>query len=218
MGEAARVLNERYCYGDYLKWPDDERWELLEGVAYSMSPSPSWRHQGISQELGRQLGNFLKGKPCRVFMAPLDILLPAVGEDDDPDADIDTVVQPDVLVICDTGKLGERAIRGAPDVVVEVLSPYSWDRDLRLKMRIYEERGVREYWVLDPGNRLLTVYVRDAVGHFQASRTLLAPSTSTSTAKRTPAAADTPAPEAELSAVLPGFHLDIAALFQAAEN
>jgi hypothetical protein len=165
-----------------------------------------------------QLRSFLKGKPCRVFMAPLDILLPAVGEDDNPDADIDTVVQPDVVVICDTGKLGERAIRGAPDVVVEVLSPYSWDRDLRLKMRIYEERGVREYWVLDPGNRLLTVYVRDAAGHFQASRTLVAPSTSTSTAKGSPAATDTPAPEAELSAVLPGFHLDIVALFRAAEN
>jgi len=219
MGEAARVLNERYCYGAYLKWPDDERWELLEGVAYSMSPSPSWRHQGLAGEMFAQIRSFLKGKPCRVFMAPLDILLPAVGEDDSPDTDIDTVVQPDVVVICDTGKLGERAIRGAPDVVVEVLSPHSWDRDLRLKMRIYEERGVLEYWVLDPGNRLLTIYDRDAAGHFQASKSLVAPSTGTYTAKGSTATADTPAQQhAELSAVLPGFHLDIVALFRAAEN
>ena len=213
MGEAARVLNERYTFGDYLQWPEDERWELIEGVAYSMSPSPSWRHQGLAGELFAQIRSFLKDSPCRVFMAPLDILLPEEGEEELPDNDLDTVVQPDLVVICDTDKLGERAVRGAPDIAVEVLSPYSWERDLRLKMRVYEERGVREYWVLDGGNRVLTVYNRDESGHFQASTSLVAPSSPEHIKTKT----DGTKPEVAISAVLPGFSLDMTALFRAAE-
>ncbi len=213
MGEAARVLNERYTFGDYLQWPEDERWELIEGVAYSMSPSPSWRHQGLAGELFAQIRSFLKDSPCRVFMAPLDILLPDEEEEELQDNDLDTVVQPDLVVICDTDKLGERAVRGAPDIAVEVLSPYSWERDLRLKMRVYEERGVREYWVLDGGNRVLTVYNRDESGHFQASTSLVAPSSPEHIKTKT----DGTKPEVAISAVLPGFNLDLTALFRAAE-
>ena len=213
MGEAARILNERYTFKDYLQWPEDERWELIEGVAYSMSPSPSWRHQGLASELGRQLGNFLANKPCRVFMAPLDILLPEEGEEDLPDNDLDTVVQPDLVVICDTDKLGERAVRGAPDIAVEVLSPYSWERDLRLKMRVYEERGVREYWVLDGGNRVLTVYSRDESGHFHATASLVSPSSPEHIKTKTGGTI----PDIAISTVLPGFSLDLTALFRAVE-
>ncbi len=202
MGEPARDLNERYTYADYKTWPDDERWEIIEGVAYAMSPSPSWRHQGLTGELYAQLREFLKGKPCRVFISPLDTLLHAPGEEAAPDDDIDTIVQPDVLVICDKGKLGSRAVRGAPDVAVEVLSPYSWDRDIRLKMRVYEERGVREYWVVDPGNKTMTVYKRDDSGRFGKATAIVL--------------ADTPR-AADFSAALPEFVLDVEGLFAAAE-
>ena len=203
MGEPARVLNEHYTYADYKTWPDDERWEIIEGVAYAMSPSPSWRHQGLIGELFAQLHDFLKGKPCRVFISPLDTLLHAPGEEDASDDAIDTIVQPDVLVVCDKNKLGPRAVRGAPDVAVEVLSPYSWDRDIRLKMRVYEERGVREYWVVDPGNKTVAVYKRETDGRFGKATTIVL--------------ADT-AEAADFSAALPGFTLDVKGLFAAAET
>lgn len=202
MGGPARKLDERYTYADYKTWPDDERWELIEGTAYSMSPSPSWRHQGLVGELFGQMRSFLKDKPCRAFISPLDILLHAPGEENATDDEIDTVVQPDVLVICEKDKLGVRAVRGAPDIAVEVLSPYSWDRDIRLKMRVYEERGVAEYWVADPGNKTVTVYKREKDGRFGKATIIVAADTSEALG---------------FSAVLPGFALDVRALFAAAE-
>ncbi len=203
MGEPARNLDERYTYADYKNWPDDERWEIIEGVAYAMSPSPSWRHQGLTGELFAQLHAYLKGKPCRVFISPLDTLLHQPQEENAPDDDIDTIVQPDVLVVCDKGKLGSRAVRGAPDVAVEVISPYSWDRDVRLKMRVYEERGVREYWVVDPGNETVAVYKRDADKGFGKAITIVLADTESAS---------------DFSEALPEFVLDVKGLFAAAEN
>jgi Uma2 family endonuclease len=147
--------NELYCYGDYLAWPDDVRYELIDGHAYLMSPGPDLPHQDIAGEIYRQTANALSGKTCRAFIAPLDVRLPRHNE---ADAQIDTVVQPDVLVVCDPDKLGKRGVRGAPDWVVEVLSPSTAGHDQIRKRNVYERHGVREYWLVHPTDRVLTVY------------------------------------------------------------
>lgn len=144
-----------HTYGDYLAWPEDVRYELIDGDAYLMAPAPTVRHQDIAGEIFRQIANALEGNPCRVLVAPVDVLLPKT---DEADARIDTVVQPDVLVVCDPAKVGERRVRGAPDFVVEVLSPSTAGHDMVLKRRLYERHGVREYWLIHPTDRVLTVY------------------------------------------------------------
>jgi len=147
--------SESYTYSDYLHWPEDVRYELIDGVAYLMAPAPVLAHQEVAGEIYRQLSNALQGKPCRPFIAPVDVRLPRAGESDEW---VDTVVQPDVLVVCDPGKLDRRGVRGAPDLVVEVLSPGTASHDHVLKRRVYERAGVAEYWLVHPGDRLLTVY------------------------------------------------------------
>ena len=145
----------RFTYRHYRRWPEDERWELIEGVAYSMSPAPVRRHQKLSHSLALLFGNFLKGKPCEAYEAPFDVLLPV---DDEADDEVETVVQPDLVVICDKPKLTDRGARGAPDLVVEILSPSTQKKDLNEKYRLYERHGVREYWVVDPGNRSIQIW------------------------------------------------------------
>lgn len=145
-----------YCYGDYLTWPDDTRYELIDGQAYAMSPAPDLAHQEVAGEIYLQARLALKNKPCRAFIAPVDVRLPKRDEADDL---IDTVVQPDVLVVCDSSKLGRRGVRGAPDWVVEVLSPATAGHDQIRKRTLYERCGVKEYWLVHPVDRLLTVYI-----------------------------------------------------------
>jgi len=144
-----------HTYGDYLGWPEDIRYELIDGVAYLMAPAPTVRHQDIAGEVFRQLANALEGKPCRALIAPVDVVLPRAGETDEQ---TDTVVQPDVLVVCDPGKIGEKRVRGAPDFIVEVLSPATASHDMVIKRRLYERHGVREYWLIHPIDRVLTLY------------------------------------------------------------
>jgi len=144
-----------YTYGDYLGWPDDARYELIDGVAYLMAPAPTLAHQDVVGEVYRQLANVLQDKPCRVYVAPVDVRLPKANE---ADADIDTVVQPDVLVLCDPSKADRRGLRGAPDLVVEVLSPATAGHDHVLKRRVYERAGVQEYWLVHPIDRMVTIY------------------------------------------------------------
>jgi Uma2 family endonuclease len=146
----------RFTYGDYRRWPDEERWELIEGEAFNMSPAPSRSHQDWVLELGRQIANHLLGKPCRPFIAPFDVRLPEKNESDD---DIKTVVQPDISVICDRSKLDESGCRGAPDFIIEVLSPGTSRKDQIQKKRLYERHGVREYWLVHPIERILTRYL-----------------------------------------------------------
>ncbi|MDD5272652.1 MAG: Uma2 family endonuclease [Methylovulum sp.] len=150
--------SQYYCYGDYLTWTDDSRYELIDGQAYAMCPAPDLAHQDVAGEIYRQAANILAGKPCRAFIAPVDVRLPKHNE---ADQHIDTVVQPDVLVVCDSGKLDRRGVRGAPDWVVEVLSPATASHDQIRKRALYERSGVKEYWLIHPIDHLLTVYRLD---------------------------------------------------------
>ena len=145
--------NKRYTYADYLQWDDDERYELIGGVPYLMA-SPSQQHQEILTEFSRQFSNFLRGKPCKGFVAPFDVRL--FPQNDHID---DTVVQPDFLVVCDRNKLDGNACNGAPDFVAEILSPSSSKRDRITKKAQYGWAGVKEYWIIDPKDRMLEKHV-----------------------------------------------------------
>ena len=162
---ARKASNPRFKYGDYLRWHGDERWELHAGEAVAMSPAPSRRHQGVVGGLFQQISTFLRGHRCRVYVAPFDVRLP-LGEE--ADADIETLVQPDISVICDPAKLDDAGCRGAPEWVVEVLSPQTAARDRLYKRDLYEKHGVREYWLVDPHQRSWLRYVRGNEGGFEA--------------------------------------------------
>jgi len=152
-----RTKPGEFSYRDYLAWPESERWQLLDGVAYAMAP-PSIAHQTVVFELARQLGNALQGKPCRAFTGPVGVRLPRANEADDV---IDTVFEPDLIVVCDPSKLEPRGIRGAPDLVIEVLSPSTSSFDLVDKRQRYDIAGVRELWLIDPLGGVLTLYRQD---------------------------------------------------------
>ena len=149
------LKQDHFTYADYRRWPADERWELIDGTAYAMAPAPTRGHQAMVVELVRQIGNFLLDKPCEVYAAPFDVRLPDADEADDQ---IDTVVQPDISVICDSGKLDDAGCRGAPEWVVEVLSPGTAARDQGEKRDAYERAGVREYWLVHPTDLTLMIY------------------------------------------------------------
>jgi Uma2 family endonuclease len=162
VADPVRREERHYTYRDYASWPEGERWELIDGVAYSMSPAPGANHQRISGEMQGSLLVWLKQHvgDCEVFDAPFDVLLPsdAAQEEDE----VDTVVQPDVLVVCDPAKVTPRGCRGAPDLVVEILSPWTSHKDQLIKHELYARHGVREFWVVDPGNRCARIYRLDA--------------------------------------------------------
>jgi len=155
MGPLAEKQKERYTYRDYLNWDDGERWELIDGVPYNMTPAPNRAHQKISGELFRQFANFLIGKPCLVYAAPFDVRLP---EEDESLSDISTVVQPDISVVCDSAKLDDAGCVGAPDLIVEILSPSTARRDRKEKFIRYERAGVKKYWLVDPDSKTVTVF------------------------------------------------------------
>ena len=143
--------DQHYTFADLLTWDDDdEYWELIDGVPYLMA-SPIRVHQSICGEIFRQLANFLTGKPCRVYSA-LGVRLNADEGDD-------TFLIPDISVVCDDAKLDKYGCRGAPDMVVEILSPSTSARDRWIKFNQYLQAGVREYWIVDPDSRTLSVHV-----------------------------------------------------------
>jgi Uma2 family endonuclease len=156
--------DQRYTYADYLAWPDDERCELIDGVAYSMSPAPGSRHQDVSRELLVILAQHLKGKSCRVYDAPFDVRLPE--KNNTSDNYIETVVQPDIIVVCDRSKLDDKGCKGAPDLVVEILSPSTGGKDLTVKYDLYERHGVKEYWIIHPIEMTLFVYHLNESGFY----------------------------------------------------
>lgn len=151
----ARRDSIHHTYADYLGWPEDVRYELVDGEAFMMAPAPDLEHQEVAGEVFRQLANRLADGPCRALIAPVDVRLPRANEADDQ---IDTVVQPDVLVVCDPSQLDRRGVRGAPDFVVEVLSPSTASHDHVRKRQVYERAGVKEYWLVHPTDRMVMVY------------------------------------------------------------
>ena len=158
MHTSPRKLNTIFSYKDYLSWEsENERWELINGVAYDMSPAPTRKHQDISRNISMKLSNYLEDKECTVYAAPFDVRLPIGFQTDD---EIQTVVQPDISVFCDKNKLDDKGAVGAPDLIIEILSPSTAAKDLKEKFFLYESIGVKEYWIADPYNETLTIYIR----------------------------------------------------------
>lgn len=147
---------KRYTYADLLDWDSSVRYELYDGQPVALA-SPSDVHQEVSGELFVQLHDYLRGKPCKVYSAPFDVR-PFEGQEDRPE-DVDTVVQPDLLVVCDPEKVDRRGVHGAPDFVVEILSESSRRNDRWTKFRLYQRAGVREYWIVDPETQVVSVHV-----------------------------------------------------------
>lgn len=154
---------DRHTYADYLMWSRTYGDELIDGTAYVREPpAPTWSHQLIVTEICRQIGNVLEGKPCRVCIAPSDIRLPKASEEDDQ---VDTVVQPDIFIISDLRKVDARGLCGAPDWLAEVLSPSTARHDRVTKLPAYERAGVREVWLIDPIDRMVSIYRLEG-GHY----------------------------------------------------
>lgn len=147
-----------YSYADLLEWDEDIRYELYNGVPMAMS-CPTNVHQEILGELFWQLENYLRGKPCRAYLSPFDVRL--FEKEGDTLENVRTVVQPDLMVVCDRGKVDRRGIRGAPDLVVEILSDSTRRLDRKVKLGLYQKAGVREYWIVDSKYYSITAYRRD---------------------------------------------------------
>lgn len=157
--------SKRYTYADYLTWLDDKRRELIDGFIRLMS-GPNELHARLSYNWGFIAGMFIKNRKgkCRIYAAPFDVRLPVHGSKDDDK--IFDVVQPDICVICDLSKLDERGCLGAPDLVVEVLSPSSLKYDWNYKFNLYETAGVREYWIVDPKAKIVNVFLLQSDGRY----------------------------------------------------
>ncbi|MEQ9307593.1 MAG: Uma2 family endonuclease [Marinoscillum sp.] len=145
-----------YSYADYLRWSFEERVELIKGKLFRMPPAPKRTHQAVGFVLGNEIYNVLKGQRCKAYMAPFDVRFP--NQPDDADDLTFTVVQPDICVVCDPSKLDDAGCKGAPDLIVEILSPSTASKDLNEKYQLYEEHGVQEYWVVYPGECVLEIY------------------------------------------------------------
>ncbi len=213
MAYPIKKTDRKYTYQDYLNWPDDEQWELIDGVAYNMSPAPSRIHQKVVRELLRQFANYLLDKNCEVYCAPFDVRLSVKPEqkdrkqyalsqllpenedkdrnirqnysefndkssgkeekedytghnDENTDRNIDTVVQPDLVVVCDKWKLDEKGCKGSPTIIIEVISPHTASKDLKIKFHLYEMTGVKEYWIIHPDNKTIMVFKSDQTGEY----------------------------------------------------
>ena len=144
----------RYTFADVLAWDESERVEIIDGEAFAMA-TPLTVHQRISMRLLRLIANFLDGKRCEVFPAPFGVRL--FEQDGDLPEDVDTMVEPDITVVCDPEKIDKYGCKGAPDMVIEILSPSNRRHDLTVKYRLYERAGVREYWIVDPEKKFVQV-------------------------------------------------------------
>ena len=153
-----------YTFADCLGWDEKERAEIIGGEVLMMAP-PSRIHQKISGEIFRQLANFLEGKRCEVYSAPFGVRL--FEKDGDQPEDVDTVVEPDITVVCDTSRLDQHGCKGAPELVMEILSPSSRRHDMLVKLNLYQRAGVREYWIVNPDDKDVQVFLLDGSGLFR---------------------------------------------------
>ncbi|MGA8941259.1 MAG: Uma2 family endonuclease [Thermoactinomyces sp.] len=155
----ASQKNECYSYKDYLQWDqEDERWEIIEGVPFNMTPAPSSRHQEVLGSIFALFYNYLANRKEKVYMAPFEVRL----SDSDKDEEIFNVVQPDITVVCDYSKIDRRGLKGSPDLVVEILSPgIAAKRDKVVKFQLYEKFKVKEYWIVDPFHENIEVFLME---------------------------------------------------------
>lgn len=151
----------RYTFADCMAWDESEQMEIIDGKAVMMAP-PSRVHQEISGELFRQLANYLDGKKCMVYHAPFAVRL--FEKDGDKPEDVDTMVEPDISVVCDLDKLDKHGCKGAPDMVAEILSPSTRRHDRLVKLNLYQRAGIREYWIIDPDTQSVQVFLPDERG------------------------------------------------------
>lgn len=158
-----------YSYADYLRFTFEERLEIIKGQVFRMSPAPSRLHQRILTNVFGPIYNTLKGKHCQVYTAPFDVRLAKKTQDN---KEVFTVVQPDIVVICDQEKLDKQGCIGAPDIVVEILSPGNNKKELINKYEVYEESGVKEYWIVSPSDKSFFRYILDHQGKFQPTKLL----------------------------------------------
>lgn len=157
MPQQKPLQNERYSYADYLAWDDGKRWELIDGQAFCMSPAPTRQHQHISILLEQQIGSYLSNKRCEMYHAPFDVRF-IESQENAADDYIDTVVQPDIVVICDPEKLDDRGCKGSPDLIIEILSPSTARMDMAVKFELYQRYGVAEYWIVHPKDQTILVF------------------------------------------------------------
>ncbi len=153
--EPSASYDGKYSYADYLTWQMDEMVEIIKGRLFKMTPAPSRIHQKVAAKLFYRLYGFLEGKPCEVYIAPFDVRLPVTTTNNE---DVYTVVQPDICVICDKNKLDDAGCIGAPDLIVEILSPGNNKKELQNKYDVYKESGVKEYWIIHPNEQTLLIY------------------------------------------------------------
>jgi Uma2 family endonuclease len=184
-------LSLTYSYAHYLNWVFDDRVELIKGKIFKMSPAPSPLHQEVSVKISSELYNYLKDKPCKIYYAPFDVRF---TKESIADNDIYTVLQPDICVICDPEKIDSKGCIGAPDIVIEILSLGNNKVELLHKYGIYEEFGVKEYWLVSPGDKTVLKYTLDVKGEYQPSKLFTLS-------------------EKVYSEVLPGFELDLDGVF-----
>ena len=166
--ELSLDLNQHYTYADYLTWVDDKMRELIHGVVKMISSAPRSTHARVNAKILENLLFVVKRnkRKCEVFHAPFDVRFPEKGEI--ADDKIDTVVQPDICVVCDSSKIDKRGCCGAPDMIVEILSPSTAKRDLTEKLTLYEEHGVKEYWIVYPESESITVFLLQEDGKYDA--------------------------------------------------
>jgi Uma2 family endonuclease len=160
-------LNQTYSYADYLLWQFEERLELIKGKIFRMSPAPNFKHQKVAGNLHLIFGNYLRKKTCQVFFAPFDVRLFDRKKSKKANKDIYTVVQPDLCVVCDKEKLDERGCLGAPDLIIEILSKGNSKKEMKIKYELYEEAGVKEYWIVVPYEEFIHQYVLNDKGKYE---------------------------------------------------
>ena len=188
-------FSKTYTYADYLQWTFEDRLELIKGKIFKMTPAPASVHQRISWVVSGELYSYLKNKSCQAYSAPFDVRLPRKGEI--KDNKIYTVVQPDICIICDASKVDSRGCTGAPDIVIEILSPGNNQKEVRNKYEVYEESGVLEYWLISPQDKTFLKYTLTD-GIYQPSRLMTTG-------------------DIILTPVLPGFELNLDTVFAGIE-